>query len=620
HGKTSLVRAMTGVDTDRLPEERRRGMTIELGFAGLTIDKTTFGIVDVPGHERFVRTMVAGATGIDVALIVVAADDSVMPQTVEHVEVLNLLGVTSAVVALTKIDMVDEEMVDLVTDDIRRLLEPSPLRTAPICPVSSTTGAGLDALKRAIAGAAEGFERPPTRNPFRMAIDRVFSVQGRGTVVTGSVLRGGVSEGDTLAVWPAEATCRVRGLQSHGAASGSLVRGQRAAINVSGIDRDRLGRGSELATPGYLRPARMIDVRLYHLASGERPLATGTVVRLEMGSAETRVRVTLWESRTLPPGRSAFARLRSGEPITAAYGQRFILRDQNATRTLGGGVVLRPLVQGKRRNAAVESERLKTLETGDKIDRVEEVLRAARFEKPTDLTLCAHAGVELDELPDILDALRDQGRWVPLGDTDVCAVPAAVDDLAGRLGHWLERHHRKHPELPGRPADSVIGYLERITGRTVARALFDRFIETGTIKRLGRFVCSPAFAPSLSAADEKLLGAMIEEIRAGGFQPPSLDNLNVASKANKKRRSRLATLAVATGELVPVNGSLYLHADSERRLRDEVTSMIKRQGGVTVAEVREALGSSRKFVVPFMEYLDRVGFTKRVGDRRVLAE
>ncbi len=349
HGKTSLVRALTGVDTDRLPEEQHRGMTIELGFADLTVEEMRFGIVDVPGHERFVKTMVAGATGIDMALLVVAADDSVMPQTIEHVEILNLLGVRRGVVAITKIDLVDPEMVELVADEVTELLASTPLAEAPIRLVSSTTGVGVEALKETLHDVAQGIEPASSQWPFRMTVDRVFTVQGRGTVVTGSALRGSVSAGDTLEVWPGGRTCRVRDLQTHGVHRDSLMRRQRVAINVSGIDRASVPRGSELATPGYLTASHLVDVRLECLSSSPRPLKSTSTVRLGVGTAEVPVRVVLLGRSMLEPGQSGYAQLRSGQPLTTTYGQRFILRDETAVRTIGGGIVLRPVAGRKRR-------------------------------------------------------------------------------------------------------------------------------------------------------------------------------------------------------------------------------------------------------------------------------
>ncbi len=617
HGKTSLVRALTGTNTDRLPEERRRGMTIELGFAELTVGSVRFGIVDVPGHERFVRTMVAGATGIDVALIVIAADDSVMPQTIEHVEILHLLGVSHGVVAITKTDMVDHEMVELVGEEVRELLAGTALEHAPICPVSSITQSGLDDLRSALIEACASVPTIASAVPFRMAVDRVFTVQGRGTVATGSVLRGAVAEGDSLTVWPGGHSCRVRGLQSHGCQSGGIERGQRAAINVSGVDRAFVVRGSELATPGYLSPTRIFDVRLQSLRGG-RPLKSASVVRFEIGTEELPARVILFDGDRLEPGDSAYAQLRVGSAVAATYGQRFIIRDENAARTIGGGVVLRMAMRRRRRSHDEQVAGMKRLDHGDDADRLEEVLRSAWFTRPDDLTLCAHAGIELTDIPASFDRLRSEGRWTSVAGTDIFAVPDVVAGLNRRVTAWLTRYHKANPDLPGRPADAVIGYLERMTLKSLARPLLDEFVDNGTLKRFGRFICLPEFAPALSAADEKLLAAMVAEVRAGGFQPPRLEDINVSPSPGRKQLARMVTLAVAMGELVAVDEKTYLHAEVEQQLRDRLTALIEEQGGISVGEVREALDSTRKFVVPFLEYLDRVGFTKRVGDKREL--
>jgi len=613
------VTALTGTNPDRLPEEQRRGMTIELGFAELTVGDARFGVVDVPGHERFVRTMVAGATGIDIALLVVAADDSVMPQTVEHVEILHLLGIRECVAAITKIDMVDSGMVELVSEEIRQLLAGTPLEEAAICPVSSVTSAGIAELKQAILAASNRIVRQTPRRPFRMAVDRVFAVQGRGTVVTGSVLRGQVSAGDALEVWPGGVSCRVRDLQTHGVQQEQLARGQRAAINVSGIDREQIHRGAELATPGYLSLSRMIDVRLRCLSSYGQPLKSTVTVRLELGTTEIPVRVVLFGSDSLSPGASGFAQLRCGEPITTVYGQHFIVRNASATRTIGGGIVLRPVARRRRRGAEGEVEALQLLEDGDAADRVAETLRLGGFSTPTDLHVCVRAGVELDELPAVYERLRAEGRWIKVAETEVFATPAAIGDVTSRLIAWLERHHRAHPDQPGRLMDAVLGWLERVTmNRTLVRPLLDQLVQAKRIKLLGKFVCSPAFAPSLSAADERVLQSLVTAVRDGAFHPPSLDEIAAASHLDGKRIARLATLAVALGELVVVAPNLYLHAEVEKRLREVLADLIARMGPVSVAQVREVLNSSRKFVVPFVEYLDRMGFTKRVGDQRVL--
>lgn len=619
HGKSSLVRALTGTDPDRLPEEKARGMTIELGFAELTVGDIRFGIVDVPGHERFIKTMVSGATGMDLVMLIVAADDSVMPQTIEHVEILRLLGVQRGVVAITKIDMVDPEVVELVKDDIAKLLEDTQLADVEVCPVSSVTGMGLDELKSALARAVDRAAERRASAPFRMAIDRVFTVQGRGTVVTGSVLRGSVQPGDRLQVFPGGHECRVREMQSHGSDQASVSSGQRAALNLTGIDRDQLERGCELATPGYLTESHLLDVRIECLASSDRLLKSSGVVHLCIGTREVPVRVVLLGASMLAPGESAHAQLRCGEPLTSAYGQRFILRDPSASHTIGGGAVLRPVARRRRRDVASLIESLRRLESNHAEDRLEEVLRQVGFAAIDDLQVCARAGIELNGIPAAYAVLKQQHRWVQVAGTQVRATQSTLDDMSTALVSWLRRFHQTHPDAPGRSMDSVVTFLERVSTKSVAKPILESLIQKGTVKRLGGFICLPEFAPALSKVDEKALAIIVDQSRKGGFQPPSHADLIISAQVDQKRLSKLLTLAVALGELVRIDAETYLHREYEPKLRETVAGLIQRQQSVAVSEVREALGSSRKYVVPFMEYLDRVGFTKRIDDRRVLA-
>ncbi|MCC7293056.1 MAG: selenocysteine-specific translation elongation factor [Phycisphaerales bacterium] len=619
HGKTSLVKALTGIDADRLPEERARGMTIELGFAHFDAGDCRFSVVDVPGHERFVRTMAAGAQGIDVAVLVVAADDSVMPQTVEHVEILELLGVRCGVVALSKADRVDADMVRLVGEEVAALLKPTGLDGAEIVPVSSITGAGMEELKAAIVRAAGRVKQTRLDPPFRMCIDRVFSVQGRGLVVTGSVLRGSVSCGDALELLPAGLPCRVRQLQSHGEESSALSRGTRAALNLIGVERDGVERGMELATPGYLAGSRVIDVRLSCLPTHVHGIRSTSRARLCMGTRESVVRIVLLHGGTLAAGESAHAQLRCGQPLAATFGQRFILRDETAARTLGGGIVLRPAARRRRIAASVEQAALQRLEQGSATDRLEESLRASGFTPLTGLRACAATGIEPDELPAIHAELSASRRWVLLPGAKTRVVPAVLQELLDRLTAWMTRFHRENPDAPGRAIDAVIGWLERRGDRALGRVLFEHFLNGGAFKILGKFVCLPQFAPALSRSDERALQHMIEAISSGGFSPPTLDEIRFPEAVDRKRLARLATLAVATGQLVHLKEQLYLSPGQEQRLKEKTAEAIQLAGGASVSQIREALDTSRKYCVPYLEYLDQIGWTRRVGDVRVLA-
>lgn len=620
HGKTSLVAALTGTDTDRLPEEKRRGMTIELGFAELVTDDFHYGIVDVPGHERFVRTMVAGATGIDLALIVVAGDDSVMPQTVEHVEVLRLVGIRHAVVAITKIDAVDPGLLELVEEDVRDLLGGTSLEGSPMVRVSSVTGAGIDALKRALDGVARRIPARASGGPFRMAVDRVFTVQGRGMVVTGSVLRGVVRSGDALEVQPGSARCRVREMQSHGQSRDRVQLGQRAALNLIGVDRRDIDRGHELVTPDYVTPSGRVDCAFAALSTCRKPIEPFSTMRICMGTRELFARIATVDHAAVAPGCTVFAQLRSNEPFFATYGQRFIAREENDRRTIGGGVILRPVARRWSVDRASEQRALETLRRGTPRERLTQVLTECGFTPPPTLPLAARSGIEPDDLDDLLRTLADEKRWVAVDGSDRRVVPACIDRLFERADRWLKRHHERFPDEPGCHVDALVGWLERKSAAGLGRALFEMYRRGGRVKVHGRFACLPAFAPKMSARDEKLFEAMLEQLRGAGYQPPSLDSLAQALDTDVKTLRRLAKLAVAYGQLVEIGGGIYLAAEHEARLRDIVAEMIADASGVTVAAVRERLGTSRKYAVPFMEYLDRVKFTTRRGDTRVMHE
>ncbi len=620
HGKTSLIRALTGTDTDRLPEEKKRGMTIELGFAELSVGSIHFGVVDVPGHERFVRTMVAGATGIDIALIVVAADDSVMPQTIEHVEILRLVGIEHAVVAITKADLVDETMLELVEEEVHDLLEGTSLANSPAVRVSSTTGLGLDALRTQLADAAGRVAQRSSAGPFRMAIDRVFTVQGRGTVVTGSVIRGLVHAGDTLDVHPGGGSCRVRDVQSHGVAGDHVELGQRAALNLIGVDRTRIDRGHELSSPGLVAPSRRVDAWFEVLSSTKKPIKPFARVRICMGTREVLARVGPLDQKPIDASSAAMVQLRSTEPMFATYGQRFIARTENGARTVGGGVVLRPRADRWSRDRDAEREALETLRSGSPADRLTQVLAECAFDPPAMMDLCARTGILPDELPDMLDAMDVAGDRVALDGVDRRVVPTVLDRLFARADRWLEKFHESHPDEPGCPADALIGWLDRKSDAGLGRTLFERLRSDGRVVIRGQFACLPRFAPAMSAQDERLYSAMLAAFRDGLYTPPSLDRLAGSLDTDLKRLRRLAKIAVSYGELIEIDRTIQLAADHEKDMRRIVAEMIASDGAVTVSQVRERLNSSRKYVVPLLEYLDRIKFTRRDGDRRVLCE
>src|SRR5947209_810529 len=412
HGKTSLVKALTGIDCDRLPEEKARGITIDIGFATLDLGEYRLGIVDVPGHERFIKNMLAGATGIDLAVLVIAADDSVMPQTREHLEILRLLGLRHGAIALTKCDLVDETTREVAELEIRDLVQGTFLESAPLIPTSAQTGTGIPELKAAIAEACATVEQRAGKQWFRLAIDRAFIVQGHGTVVTGSVTSGSVRVGDEVEWQPRGGRVRVRSLQNHDTAVEEIHRGQRAAINLAGVHHEDVVRGQELATPGYLVPSRVLTVRLHCLADARRPIKHRASVRFHLGTAEVMGTVALLDCDAVQPGAWGLAQVFLEEPVTATWGQPFVVRGPSATQTLGGGQVLQPAARKVRRRHLEILERIEQLWTGDAERRALTVAWFGGFGGFTHADLVRGANVAPDQAEALIARLKERGDLV----------------------------------------------------------------------------------------------------------------------------------------------------------------------------------------------------------------
>ncbi len=444
HGKTALVRALTGVDTDRLPAEKQRGITIDLGFASIDLGEVRMAVVDVPGHERFIRNMVAGATGLDMALLVVAADDSVMPQTREHLEILRLLGLSGGLIALTKCDLADETWLEMVADDVRALVAGSFLEGAEIVRTSATTGMGIDRLKVALKELADGLATRPDAGLFRLAIDRSFTVAGHGTVVTGTVSSGSVAVGDELELMPLGKVVRVRGLQRHDHPVSSLGRGVRAAINLSGVHHSEVARGNELGSPGYLAAARVVSVELRASANAPRPIRHRARYKVHLGTTETTATIGLLDGREVEPGESAFAQLFLAGPIVAVHGEPFVLREESPPATLGGGLVLQPLSRRFRRRDTVAIDRLRRLAGSDATARVTAVLAARGAHPWTEPMLVRDTGFSVEQLREVLDNLIASGAVVelPIGPRRTVRVMAEyAAELEGRVSRALARLH-----------------------------------------------------------------------------------------------------------------------------------------------------------------------------------
>ena len=601
HGKTALVRALTGVDTDRLPEEKRRGITIDLGFAPLELPNVgVAGVVDVPGHEAFVRTMLAGATGIDLALLVVAADEGVMPQTREHVAILGLLGVQAGVVALTKRDLVDDDWLDLVRLELGEVLVGTPLEHAPMVPTSVVSGVGLNELREALADAARAIAPRPADDVFRLPIDRAFTVKGTGTVVTGTVWSGTIARDDVVRIMPGDRTVRIRGLQAHGAAIDRATPGARLAVALAGVDHDEVSRGAVLVTESGWHATRVLraDVRL--LENGDSsPLSPRANVRFHLGTTEVGARVVT-PGGPLTPGETKPARVVLDAPIIARAGDRFVIRGGSPLGTLGGGVIVDPNPVHRRarpwttsHESAADRLALALYEAGrDGLDVSEIPVRVGT--RPHDV----------DDLLVQLGALRIGGRVFDGSLRN--GVTAAVEQL-------VADHHARAPLDVGVALQTV---RVQVQGRSelVDYAMRDA-VTAGRIEIEGGLVRKAGWTPRLSDAQFASRDRLIGAIRAAGNEPPSVSEL-----ASEHGPSSMALLKMLErdGVIIPVESDRYYSREAVSGLVDRLRGSMEPGRAYSPAELRDALGLSRKFLIPFLEYCDRSGVTERRSNGRVL--
>jgi selenocysteine-specific elongation factor len=625
HGKTSLVKALTGIDCDRLPEEKARGITIDIGFAHLDLGDYRLGIVDVPGHERFVKNMLAGATGIDLALLVVAADDSVMPQTREHLEILRLLGLRHGAIALTKADLVDDTTREVAELEVRELVKGTFLEEAPIIATSAHTGRGIDALKAAVRAACDGVAERQTAEWFRLAIDRSFIVQGHGTVVTGSATSGGVKLGDELEWHKLDGTrelIRVRSLNNHGQPAEAARRGQRTAINMAGVPHDAVRRGQELATPGYLVPSKVLTVRLHTLADSRRPIKHRLPVRLHVGTAEVMATVSVLDADQVDPGRWAIAQLFLDEPVTAVWGQPFVLRDSSAEHTLGGGQVLQPAAVKLRRRHLESLERVERLWGDDPAVRAEAAGWFAGFHGFQPNELVRLAGVGPEQAGALVAQLVAAGRLVEM------TLPPArrllihaerVAELEERILQALAVLHDQNPLVTSHDRGKTLARLDYVGDEALLQAVADRLIKQKKLLGDARRLARADFKPKLSANQRKLKDKIVDEHKKAAFQPPEPGGFANQAGGNAAALKDIFEVACAEGFLVRVTDELFLHAEAEEEMRRRVAERLASGPGATVAEIRDLLGTTRKYAVPLCEYLDRTGLTRREGDLRVRA-
>jgi selenocysteine-specific elongation factor len=650
HGKSSLVRALTGIDPDRLKEEKARGITIELGFAHTVIDGTTrVAFVDVPGHERFVRTMLAGIGGIDCVLLIVASDESVMPQTREHFDICRLLHVPRGLVVLTKADLADADTRELVRQDVAELVKGSFLERAPVIEVSSTTGEGLDRLRAALVAEAAAAGKRPADGPARLPIDRAFTMKGFGTVVTGTLVSGRIAPDDELIVQPGNRIVKVRGVQVHGRSAAEAVAGQRTAINLGGVDVGDVSRGETLMAAGAFSVTRRIDAEIDLLPSA-KPLKHGARVRVHNGTAEVLGRVSIAGASTsakatadtstsakatadkstsakamversadeITPGSRALVRVRLEAPAVMTRGDRFIVRAYSPPITVGGGIVLdaaptRPGIRTEDGRASLERLRI----DGDGSAAIRSLIDAAGLPGLAMPALVARAGVAPGRLGAMLEKLVAQG------------IERAGDRLVGsthlksagdRLLALVAAAHKADPMSEGLPREEA---RERIFARADA-AIFGKVIDSLKARKAligSERLALPTHKVTVAGADDRVRDAIVEAYRAGGLTPPDRAAVEASAKSPAAIVEKVTTLLVRERVLIKID-TLLFHAAALQKLKEEVTALKAAapdgRATVDVAAFKERYGMSRKFAIPLLEYLDRERVTRRTGDVRLV--
>lgn len=612
HGKSTLVKALTGIDPDRLAEEKSREMTIDLGFAWLTLPAgEQVGIVDVPGHRDFIENMLAGVGGIDLALFVVAADEGVMPQTREHLAILDLLEVPGGVVALTKSDLVDDpEWLDLVSLDIAEIMSRTALAQAPIIPVSARTGKGLDQLLVALETTLAGRPPQPDRGRPRLPIDRVFSISGFGTVVTGTLNGGSLAVGDEVEIMPSAQKARIRGLQSHKEAIQVAPPGSRVAINLGGISREAIKRGDVIAAPGLLSSTTLVDVHFRHLPDVGRPLKHNTLIKFFCGAAETIAHVRLLGDRELPAGTGGWLQLRLEDPLALDKGDRFILRYPSPPQTLGGGVVLdaHPPHRWRRFKPAVIT-RLETLAAGAPEDLLLQTLEGQTVLSRQQLALLANLGT--DEAAAAVDTLIARGEALPLPD-DLLIAQAAWARVSGQIVRELRAHHDTYPLRLGMPREALRSRLH-LDGKVFGR-IIDFAAQSGILVDNGTIIRLPNHEVQFSETEQAAINRLWKTIQANPVAPPSVKDVTDMVGAE------VLEALIDQEKLVQINTDVLFDAETYRRLIQEIEQYIDSQGSITVAQARDLFDTSRKYILPLLEHLDAIGKTRRMGDERVLKQ
>ncbi|NLT22623.1 MAG: selenocysteine-specific translation elongation factor [Syntrophorhabdus sp.] len=615
HGKTTLIRALTGIDCDRLKEEKERGITTELGFAHWRLDEDLLvGIVDVPGHERFVRHMVAGAWGIDTVLLVVAADEGVMPQTREHLDICEILGLTKGIVVITKKDLVDAEMVELVEEDVRDFLKGRALENAPVVAVSATTGENLDLLKGMLRDLSTGIEERSREGIFRLPVDRVFTLRGMGTIVTGTCISGHLSVGEEVELFPFSRKARVRSIQAYHEDVKEASAGQRIAFNLQGLDRQDVERGSMVARPDTLLLTSRIDASLRLLKLPMKPIRHDSILRFHIATTQEEARLVLLESDQIEPGQELFVQFVFKRPIVVLPGDRFILRGSYAIQTVGGGKVLDIMPARHKRKTGELGRAYHVLSKGTDLEKAAYHVLKGGFQGVRQQNLSILTGKDIPSIERVGEVLRKEAIATLVGKTYL--HKDYFDAYREKVVAFVGEYHKANPLKIGISKEELRSRLPA-TDVQVFQSALDVCVAAGLIVVEKDRVRSRDHARGTSQTDE-FEKRVLDALLTAGFTPPGLKDLaGIVGVTEKNARELLERLAF-TGGVVKVGQDMYFHRDMIEEVKEKAANYLRDHQEMGPSDFKSELNLSRKFLIPLLEYLDQIKLTIRKGDKRVL--
>lgn len=619
HGKTILVRSLTGIDTDRLEMEKKRGISIELGFAPFKLPSGCHvGIVDVPGHEKFIRNMLAGVGGIDLVILVVAADEGIMPQTREHLDIINLLGIKKGIVAVTKADLADADLLELVKEDIAENLVGTTLERAPIVEVSALQGTGMEELISALDILAADIEGKEASGKGRLPVDRSFSMPGFGTIVTGTLWSGIFSTGDILKLEPAGLEVRVRGLQVHGKKVDRAYAGQRTAVNLASVQKENVPRGSVLLEKNYLKPSYLIDAKLKLVNSQEKPLKNRARVKVYHGTSEKVARVKILEKEKINPGEESFVQLMLEKPLIAARGDRFVIRSYSPMLTIGGGQIIEPNAGKLRRFKPETIKLLQAKLQGSPEELVEQHLLSVK-KACSAHELKAAAFLAEERALEACGKLEEEGRVVKISienETKYISVKH-FEEMKKNLLQKLADYHKKYYLRPGIPKEELRSSLFGNWTSRQFNDLLKYFLAEGKIKIANGYISLQDFEPKPSIEEEKIIAELIEKYTKSGLKPPTWSEVTAHFKISQEKLNEIKVHLLNYAEITKITPEILVPKKSVENAKDKLEEYLSEHGEITVAEARDLLQSTRKYILPLLEYFDTVGFTKRVGDKRI---